>query len=217
MSSIRTILGLIASLDLEIERMDVKTAFLHGKNASRIDELKKQLSKSFAMKDLGHAKQILGMRITRSRDERKLYLSQERYIERVLERFNMKNAKWVSTPLPGHRNEQRDVSYNNGGKRENGQDSLFLCRRKFDISRKSRKKALGSCEVDTQSKLQKCVALSTTEAEYIAATEAGKEMIWLEIPSRTWIAANGVYCLLRRSSAIDLSKKLDVPCENKTH
>ena len=31
-----------------------------------------------------------------------------------------------------------------------------------------------------QSKLQKCVALSTTEAEYIAATEAGKEIVWME-------------------------------------
>ena len=29
------------------------------------------------------------------------------------------------------------------------------------------------------SNLQKIVTLSTTEAEYVAATEAGKEMIWL--------------------------------------
>ena len=29
-SSIRTVLGLTASLNLEIEQMDVKTAFLHG-------------------------------------------------------------------------------------------------------------------------------------------------------------------------------------------
>ena len=30
MSSIRVILGLVASLDLALEQLDVKTAFLHG-------------------------------------------------------------------------------------------------------------------------------------------------------------------------------------------
>ena len=30
MSSIRVVLGLVASLDLELEQLDVKTAFLHS-------------------------------------------------------------------------------------------------------------------------------------------------------------------------------------------
>ena len=34
--------------------------------------------------------------------------------------------------------------------------------------------------VSWQSKLQKCVALSTIDAEYIAAAEACKEMLWLK-------------------------------------
>ena len=34
--------------------------------------------------------------------------------------------------------------------------------------------------ISWQSKLQKCVALSTTEAEYIAFTEACKEMLWMK-------------------------------------
>ena len=34
--------------------------------------------------------------------------------------------------------------------------------------------------VSWQSKLQKCVALSTAEAEYIAATEAAKEILWMK-------------------------------------
>ena len=49
-----------------------------GNNTSKIDELKKELCKSFSMKDLGHAKQSLGMKITRLRDERKIYLSQKK-------------------------------------------------------------------------------------------------------------------------------------------
>ena len=34
--------------------------------------------------------------------------------------------------------------------------------------------------VSWQSKLQKCVALSTTEAEYIAVTEGCKELLWMK-------------------------------------
>ena len=34
--------------------------------------------------------------------------------------------------------------------------------------------------ISWQSKLQKCVSLSTTKAKYIAATEVGKEMLWMK-------------------------------------
>ena len=54
------------------------------------------------MKDLGAAKQILGMRITRDRKNHKLTLSQGEYIEKVLQRFRMENEKLVSTPLANH-------------------------------------------------------------------------------------------------------------------
>jgi hypothetical protein len=54
------------------------------------------------MKDLGPAKQILGMRLTRNWKARKLWLSQERYIEKVLDKFNMSKVKVVGTPLNGN-------------------------------------------------------------------------------------------------------------------
>ena len=41
------------------------------------------------MKDLRETKKILGMEITRDRDSGRLWLSQENYILKVLERFNM--------------------------------------------------------------------------------------------------------------------------------
>ena len=34
--------------------------------------------------------------------------------------------------------------------------------------------------ISWQSKVQKCAVISTTEAEYITATEASKEMVWLK-------------------------------------
>ena len=42
------------------------------------------------------------MNICKDRKNKKLILSQANYIEKVLERFSMKNAKAFSTPLPGH-------------------------------------------------------------------------------------------------------------------
>ncbi|RDX85569.1 hypothetical protein CR513_33223, partial [Mucuna pruriens] len=43
----------------------------------------------------------------------------------------------------------------------------------------SRKSTSGGA-VSWQSKLQKCVTLSTAEAEYVAVTEASKEMLWMK-------------------------------------
>ena len=42
------------------------------------------------------------MRILRDRKNKKLWLSQEKYIKKVLEKFNMGSSKPVSTPLAGH-------------------------------------------------------------------------------------------------------------------
>jgi ATP-binding cassette subfamily B (MDR/TAP) protein 1 len=73
-----------------------------GHDAKKIQILKEELNKSFAMKDLGPGKHILGMKITRDRKKEKLWLSQERYVQKVLERFNMSNSKPVYSPLASH-------------------------------------------------------------------------------------------------------------------
>jgi hypothetical protein len=79
--------------------LNVDDMLVIGHDKNLIDKLKKDLGSRFAMKILGPTQQILGMDIIRGRKERKLWLSQEKYIEKVLDRFNLKDAKPIDTPL----------------------------------------------------------------------------------------------------------------------
>ncbi|GJX70823.1 putative RNA-directed DNA polymerase [Tanacetum coccineum] len=190
MGSIRVVLGLATSLDLEVEQMDVKTAFLHsdldkeiymeqpkgfqikgkegyvcrlqksmyglkqaprqwykkfesvigkqayrktssnhcvffqkfgdddfiilllyvddmlivGKNIGRIAQLKRDLSKSFSMKNLGPAKQIIGIRIFRDTGAKKLHIfTMKQYLRSRLRyagnKDNMKFHFWIIDDL----------------------------------------------------------------------------------------------------------------------
>ena len=81
-----------------------------GSSIEEINDLKKQLSKQFAMKDLGASKQILGLRITRGKVNGTLKLSQTEYVKKVLSKFNMNEAKPISTPLGNHCGLSKDQS-----------------------------------------------------------------------------------------------------------
>ena len=54
------------------------------------------------MKDLGNTEHILGIKIRWDRQKKLLFVSQEKYIEKVLERFQMTDAKPSSVPLQSH-------------------------------------------------------------------------------------------------------------------
>ena len=82
---------------------------LSGRHTRELTELVWKLQLKFAMKDLGPTRHIFGMKISRHREKRQLFLSQTDYIRRVLERFNMQSTKSASTPLPINlRLSQRD-------------------------------------------------------------------------------------------------------------
>ena len=74
-----------------------------SRSRSAIDALKRDLSSKFEMKDLGEAKKVLGMEITRDRRVGRVSLTEKGYLQKVLQRFNIgKDAKSVSTPLAPH-------------------------------------------------------------------------------------------------------------------
>lgn len=69
-----------------------------------VQEFKRNMMKMFEMEDLGEAQQILGMLITRDRSNRKLILSQEKYVNKILTKFKMEDSNPSLTPM--------DVSFN---------------------------------------------------------------------------------------------------------
>ena len=73
-----------------------------GSSMREINNLKTKLYAAFEMKDLGPTKQILGMKISWYRSAGTLNLSQELYIEKVLSRFRVNDAKPRTTPLANH-------------------------------------------------------------------------------------------------------------------
>jgi hypothetical protein len=204
------------------------------------------------MKDLGATKQILGMEIHRDKKNGKLWLSQQKYVEKILMRFGMNNVKPIQIPLASHfklssslcpsNDEEKDymsrVPYANAvgslmyamvSTRPNISHAVGVVSRYMENPGKEHWEVVkwvlrylrgtsnysitydGSSDsicgyvdsyfagdldkrrstsgyvftlaggpVSWMSKLQNIVALSTTEAEYMAASHACKEEIWLK-------------------------------------
>ena len=64
-----------------------------------LESVKTWLGKCFSMKDLGEAQYKLGIKIYRDRSKRMIGLSQRTYIDKVLARFNMMEAKRGHLPM----------------------------------------------------------------------------------------------------------------------
>ena len=62
-------------------------------------KVKQFLSKHFGMKDIGNASYVIGIKIFRDKHNGILGLSQETYINRVLERFRMKDCSHSVAPI----------------------------------------------------------------------------------------------------------------------
>jgi len=75
----------------------VDDVLITGPSQSGIDEIKALLHQHYKMVDLGIAKQFLGIQIEQSEDGIRIYQTQ--YINTILKRFGLVNAKSTSTPM----------------------------------------------------------------------------------------------------------------------
>ena len=69
----------------------VDNLLILGEDLSKIEDVKRQLSKLYQIKDLGPASSYLGIRITRDRNTRAIWIDQQAYIENTLN-FKMQTA-----------------------------------------------------------------------------------------------------------------------------
>jgi hypothetical protein len=77
----------------------VDDILLASNSPDMLKETKFCLGSKFEMKDMGPANYVLGIRISRDRDSKLIYLDQQNYLEKVLKRFKMEDCRPVSTPV----------------------------------------------------------------------------------------------------------------------
>ncbi|GJV84977.1 retrovirus-related pol polyprotein from transposon TNT 1-94 [Tanacetum coccineum] len=220
MTTIKLVLSIVATEDLHIEQLDVKTAFLHGDLDKYIymtqpegfQSIRKEenLMAGYKRCDMDHC----------------CYLQKVGEIHgKVLEKFNMKDAEARCQPLGYHFKLSKQQAPKTEAFRQRmakvpyassvgsvmyamevvkwllcylkGTLKATLCFSKKEIvlgfsdsdyggcldsgkSATSYVFTVGGTVVSWMSRIQKCVAMSTIEAEYMAITEAGKESVWLK-------------------------------------
>lgn len=215
-------------------------------SVNRVHWFKEQMKSKFAMEDLGELKNILGFHVSRSRSERKLFVSQEKYVRSLLTKFNMEDCNPAPTPMYSDFNQLNSsnsralpdcsryaslvgsLMYAALGTRPDilfsvvalsrfntkateahwtaakrvlrylkahpqtgilyNTNTDFSCYSDADwaTDHSDRKSIGGYCfmlcggAISWKSKKQDTVALSSTEAEYLALSPAVKEIIWLD-------------------------------------
>ncbi|KAK8528240.1 hypothetical protein V6N12_074774 [Hibiscus sabdariffa] len=168
-----------------------------GNDTPTLQSIKTWSSSCFSMKDLGEATYILGVKIYRDRSRRLLGLSQSTYIDKVLKRFCMKESKRGFLPMRHGISLSKEMcpSTTQEGERMNQIPYALAIGsiKSMDSSRKHLKYLRRTNDVflvyggeeelgvvSWKSSKQDTIVDSTIEVEYIVASEATKEDIWIK-------------------------------------
>ncbi|WVZ54792.1 hypothetical protein U9M48_005538 [Paspalum notatum var. saurae] len=170
-----------------------------GPNVGEINKFKQQMMKSFKMSDLGLLSYYLGIEVKQKKEE--ITLSQRAYTAKILEVARMTGCNTCCTPMETRAGRPLNLvgfsdSDHAGDKndRKSTMGIVFF---------------LGGNLITWASQKQKVVALSSCEAEYIAASAAACQGVWL---SRLMaeLVGNGTAekfkLFVDNQSAIELSK-----------
>nr|GEW59264.1 chalcone synthase [Tanacetum cinerariifolium] len=144
------------------------------KSIPMLQSVKTYLGKCFALKDLGEAAYILGIKIYRDRSKRLIGLCQSAYIEKILKRYSMENSKRGSIPMQ----EKLKLSKSQGA--STSAEMKRMQNVPYASAVGSIMYAVGCTRPDVAfaqnitSRFQQ-----NPEAGYIAAFDASKEAVWV--------------------------------------
>ncbi|GKA54577.1 retrotransposon protein, putative, ty1-copia subclass [Tanacetum coccineum] len=213
--------------DEEIKKFDNH----HEKSHSKFTKCKDYLGKCFAMKGLGEASFILGIKIYKDMSKRLIGLGQNAYMDKILKRYKLDNSKHGHIPMqerldlnktqtPEEVKHMKNIPYTSavgsimyavrctrphvantkdmflvyGGNPEAELQVDWYCDAGFETDRDDTKSQTGYVfilnggAVDWKSSKQSTTTISATKAEYIAASEAAMEAVWI----RKFISGLGI-------------------------
>eukprot|EP00253_Pinus_taeda_P029158 PITA_29158 len=195
-----------------------------------IENFKAVMKEEFEMTDMGLLRYFLGIEV--NQNENGIFISQAKYVNEVLERFNMQDNKAAITPTVMRlklSKEDNSKDFDHSLYKSIVGSLMYLTATRpdimFDVSLISRfmerpkeahwqaaKRILRYVKgaISWASKKQSIVALSTAEAEYVVATAAACQAVWMRRMLRSLgqeqAKATVIFC--DNSSAIALSKNL---------
>ncbi|WVZ64320.1 LOW QUALITY PROTEIN: hypothetical protein U9M48_013859 [Paspalum notatum var. saurae] len=135
-----------------------------GLSHALVSSFAEQMSREFEMSLMGELQFFLGLQIKQGLEG--TFVHQAKYTRDILKKFNMGNSKPMTTPM----------STNTAHSSLSLRGFLDADHVGCQIDRKS---TSGTCQLLGTS-LQASVALSTTEAEYIAAASCCSQLLWMK-------------------------------------
>ncbi|GJU87369.1 hypothetical protein Tco_1294915 [Tanacetum coccineum] len=151
-----------------------------------LQDVKSWLRKCFAMKDLGEAAYILGIKIYRDRSRQLIALNQSAYIDKTLKRYRMDTSK--RSIMYAVRCTRPDVAFSqNLTSRYQQNPGKSYWTAIWETDRDVLRSHIGfgfvfmmnGGVVDWKRSKQNTTAMSSMEAKYIAVIETAMEAIWI--------------------------------------
>nr|AAX94887.1 retrotransposon protein, putative, Ty1-copia sub-class [Oryza sativa Japonica Group]ABA92936.1 retrotransposon protein, putative, Ty1-copia subclass [Oryza sativa Japonica Group] len=142
------------------------------------------MTKRFEMSMMGELTFFLALQVKQAQEG--TFISQTKYMKDILKKFGMEDAKTIKTPMPT--NGHRDLDENGKCVDQKGCDFELLGYSDSDYAgcKVDRKSTTGTCQflrqslVSWSSKKQNSIALSTAEAEYVAADSCCAQLLWMK-------------------------------------